>query len=268
MELPTLLITLIFYAAFFGWYFRTLPIIRKNKAVKTCEYMFPRVMIINIIFSYGLAILVVRYSDSRLILLFPFLTTLLGLEYLWFKLTETRKLLLSTLTIKLVLIILASAIVFYFSSFSSTYIEQLTLVSTGVFTPFITLLTFMLSITAWILLAQLLLTVLSLIYTYRLLSEKGDYVDNLFGFFVCGMTVVYVLVFVQKSITNELIPNIIDKYFIETMYHKNEGLDKSIICSNLQQNSLVVLLPSGKVSMVTEEPEDKWVFELKDCIRN
>jgi hypothetical protein len=267
MEITSFIVLATFYSGFFGWYRRTLLLIEAKEKIDRYRYMIPRVLMVNMIFSYVFALLFYAISNNKLILIYPFITTLISIEFLWFKFTEVRQQVQSTLSIKFILIILAAVIAFYVTTFSSTYIEQLTGVSTGVFSPFIALISFILGITAWILLAQCILTSISLFYTYKIMKDEGPYLDNVFGFFVCGVAVVYVLMFIQQSITKELLPFTIDTYFVETMYHPNVNLDEKIICTNLNLDTNIALLPSGKASVVGLNAKGKQVFTLEDCQR-
>ena len=51
------------------------------------------------------------------------------------------------------------------------------------------------------------------------------------------------------------------------MYHTNEALDNTIICSNRERSEKIVLLPSGGVSVATLGDEGEWIFTVDVCER-
>nr|WP_299380380.1 hypothetical protein [uncultured Halomonas sp.] len=61
-----------------------------------------------------------------------------------------------------------------------------------------------------------------------------------------------------------------NKYFIATMYHKNQGFDKHRMCENLENETKIVLLPNGNVSVAQlinkkEKSSAQWEFKIAKC---
>ena len=182
------------------------------------------------------------------------------MEYLGKKITES-------LIIKIVFIALGVAVVFYFSSVAGTYLERLTKVSPGVFGPFQNLLTFALSSGAWIVLAQLFLTVLSVTFMVKLFIKKDDHIENLLFILVSGIASSFLLVIATKLIFSNAIPYLVENHFVPHAYHSNKGLDGAVICKNRAPEEQIVLLPTGGISIATLNSEKEWVFAVDACER-
>lgn len=270
MELGIFLYWMIFYAALAGWYARTAPIIRSNSSVDFYRYMLPRILLPHVTAGYILVVIfhfLSLLNENRWVLIFSIVATLISTEYFWIRLGRIRSKISDSITVKLGLFTLGILIFFYFSAVSGTHLELLTKVSPGVFGPFETLLTFALSSVAWIVLVQLALTGFSIVYFLKLYLNQDDYIENLLFVLVSGLSASFFLVLGIKLIFSNAIPYILDKHFVENMYHTNEALDKTVICLNRTSNEKIVLLPSGNISIATRNNQGEWVFTVDICER-
>ena len=270
MELGLILYWMTFYSMLAGWYARTAPSIKRNNNIDFNRYMIPRILLSHVMAGYILLLIFHAFSllpDNRWVLIFPILATLASTEYFWIRLGVIRSKIAESITVKLTLLTLGVVVFFYFSAISGTHLELLTKVSPSIFGPFENLLTFTLSSVAWIALVQLLLTLFSIIYMFKLYFEKDNHIENLLFVFVSGLTGCFFLVLGAKAIFNNAIPYILENHFVEHMYHTNEALDNTIICSNRERSEKIVLLPSGGVSVATLGDEGEWIFTVDVCER-
>ncbi|WP_323752986.1 hypothetical protein [Marinobacter sp.] len=269
MELGLLIYWMVFYSALAGWYARTAPIIRNNGLVEFRKYIIPRILLAH---SFAAFILLFAFyflsilDNNKWVLIFPALGTLAAVEYFWLRMGEWREKLISSLTVRIGSLISAVVVFFYFSSLASTHLERLTKVSPGVFDSFIYLLTIMLSSVVWVLLAQLLVTILSLLFLLKIFVEKDDYAENLLFVFTSAVTAGFFLILAIDVVYKKAIPYALDNYFLDMMYHENKDLDDNLICSNLDPSQQVVILPSGRVSLAHPKDDGGIVFSVSDCI--
>lgn len=76
---------------------------------------------------------------------------------------------------------------------------------------------------------------------------------NTLKVFIPLITAGFVCIVTDAFIYKKLIPYIVNEYFVDNSYHKNKLENGDKICSNFEKDSLIVLLPSGEVSVAEKK---------------
>ncbi len=191
---------------------------------------------------------------------------LIGLEWICFVYRQQIKFLSETISFRISAILLITIVPLILSTEVGSYIEKLTGVTSLVFDDFGLLLTLALSILVWLLIAQIVFVIFSIVFIIQPTDNRKDHVSAFFGttLIIAAMTALLVMALIEKK----AIPWLIDTQFINMMYHENHNLQGDQICKNpdLSTTSLVALIPGGEVSIVTIENE-QMRFKVERCVR-
>jgi hypothetical protein len=219
----------------------------------------------TIVIAFGLLLIPYIAELSPWYILFPIISILISMEFLWMRYRDRLNSIFKSLLFKPLVLVSATVIYFYVSSTVSTELELITSVSPSVFGPFSSLLEFMLSLVFWGLFVMMgLFGVLVLLFILpRKSISKSERGLALITLLVGNYLVFLALVQFTFAVA---IPYAFEELFVPNTYHSNKNKDNFRFCFNFPEDSQILLLPSGRVSIATKDEQNEgWKFSVSEC---
>ncbi|MDH2293552.1 hypothetical protein [Cobetia sp. 1AS1] len=267
-ELLVFIYWLVLLSGLLGWLCRVHDINSSSEGHRSWKKHIPSVlnffMISALVFAYVYHVLF-SVHHNYYILIFVLVPFVVSLEYACILLRDKIFMLLRLFTIRIIFLVMGVLIVSYVNSISSGYIAQLTGVYPSVFDTFIYFFVFFLSGALWVVVVQFFLILALLAFYLKYIEVKGkDLSLSLFYICVVSLCIAF-LSFVAHYLTHDFVRISFEKYFVQYSYHENKSSSGGFICKNLNGSERIVLLPSGRVSIVREGVDNDYVFYVSDC---
>lgn len=293
-----------FLSMLLGWFSEQIESHPKVEKIKLVKIKLPNILLCVNVSAYIFLFLMFHlgfYISNKWLIWVPVVPTLISLEYIWRRNAKIIKGITKHLSYKISLISSVVIIHFYSASFSSSYLEQLTGAPASIFNTYDYLLTFAISLSFWLVIFQFFTIGFSVYifiqeqfysykkdtkYTFNLKEFKkqtklktNHSVESFHAIFILLMLCVFEIRLGVDVIYKKALPMVIDNYFVQLSYHDNEitsdnrkwidgkNIIENRICKNLENNTKILLLPNGKVSIAesSDEKHKKNLFKIGDC---
>ncbi|WP_016957275.1 hypothetical protein [Catenovulum agarivorans] len=270
MELSIFLYWLLLFSAFLGWYAHHIDQKRLECRSDILWHFAPRFLLFFQVASVVLIAIFALLSilkANKWLILFLFTGAVLCITYFYFKYSLVSSKLFKSLFVKFVVISLGISITFYCSIEIATYMARLTKTPSGTFSIFEHLLVIVYSSVMWVAVLQALMMPLALFLQYKLAKDDLPNSDVILAICTILLLVGIVCKFFAGFIVVDVMPELVDNYFVRWMYHPNTDPDGvSVLCNNvlLDKDSQIVLLPANEVSVAIQD-QGKWNFSTLVC---